>query len=226
MSQRGEFKLDRCGSINNRTAFRQMMEQQRRQAVYLSQPDHPGPVVHPPRLTDDFPILGGIALRAGTGRDQGIHSTLPETLPGRHRYNLLDSQLPRCARQRSREGYLFDPPCSFASERLSLSTNLTVDRQTAQLPIAVRVGADNADRELHAETFLVVGSAARVATPSGKLDATVTDRFAVLENKHLRLSFRRNEFGFGPAELSVCRGDGRQATIAWLPKEQSASHRD
>jgi len=103
-------------------------------------------------------------------------------------------------------------------EKLSLSTPLTFDRQAPEVRIAVRVGADNVDRELTAETSLVVGPATRLEGSSGKLNAAAAELFAVLENEHVRLLFRKNEFGFGPAELFVSGRGAPPATVAWLPR--------
>ena len=47
--------------------------------------------------------------------------------------------------------------------------------------------------------------------PPADSDAAVTERSAVLENEHVRLVFRRNDFGFGPAELFVVRTARRPA---------------
>ena len=106
----------------------------------------------------------------------------------------------------------------YPGEKLSLSTRLSFGRQAPEVPVAVRVGADNVDRELTAETTLVVGPATQLGTSSGELNAAATELFAILENKHVRLLFRRNEFGFGPAELFVSGGDGPPRTVAWLPR--------
>ncbi|MFH1264773.1 MAG: hypothetical protein ABIK89_03555, partial [Planctomycetota bacterium] len=102
--------------------------------------------------------------------------------------------------------------------KLSFSTQITFDRQTPDAPIAVRVSADNVEQEPTAESSLIVGPATRLETPCGTLNAAAAERFAILENEHVRLLFRRNEFGFGPAALSVCGGDGPPAVVAWLPR--------
>ena len=103
--------------------------------------------------------------------------------------------------------------------KLRLGSRFASMRQAAEVPITVRVGADNVDGELTAETTLVVGPATRLETPlPGEPKAAATEQFAVLENRHLRLLFRRNEFGFGPAELLVAEDDGPPATVAWLPR--------
>jgi len=91
-------------------------------------------------------------------------------------------------------------------------------RQAAEVPVSVRVSAENVERELTAETTLVVGPATRLGKSSGQLNAAASEQFAVLENRHLRLLFRRNEFGFGPAELFVSEGNGPPLTVAWLPR--------
>ena len=96
--------------------------------------------------------------------------------------------------------------------------------QTPVLRSAVRVGADNVADELSAETTLVVGAPGRLPPPSGNLRAAATDEQAVLENRHVRLAFRRNAFGFGPGELSVATAGGWQ-TVAWLPRLTRVVHR-
>lgn len=103
-------------------------------------------------------------------------------------------------------------------EKVSLSADLTFDRQTPAMPISVRVSAENVERQLTAASSLVVGSATDLEPPRRTLHAAATEQFAVLENDHVRLVFRRNEFGFGPAELVVCGGQGPAATVAWLPR--------
>jgi len=103
--------------------------------------------------------------------------------------------------------------------KVTLGSRFASMRQAAEVPITVRVSADNVDREVTAETTLVVGPATRLETPlPGEPKAAATEKFAVLENEHVRLLFRRNEFGFGPAELLVAEDDGPPVTVAWLPR--------
>ncbi|MFH1267789.1 MAG: hypothetical protein ABIK89_18895, partial [Planctomycetota bacterium] len=103
-------------------------------------------------------------------------------------------------------------------QTLMLSTRFTPDQQTPALPISVRVGAENVDDALAAETTLTVGRATVPPAASGKLRVAGTDDDGILmENQHVRLVFRRNEFGFGPAELSVASGAGWH-TVGWLPR--------
>lgn len=115
-------------------------------------------------------------------------------------------------------------PVQRTAERLhpgqsrAFSTCISWDRQAKHVPIAVRIGADNIDAEQTVETTVMVGSDLRVRKSSGQLNAAVTEKYAVLENEHVRLLFRRNDFGFGPAELVVVGGTRSPATIAWLPR--------
>lgn len=103
-------------------------------------------------------------------------------------------------------------------ESRAFSTCISWDRQAKEVPIAVRIGADNIDAEQTIETTVVVGSDTRLGRSSGQLNAAVTERFAVLENEHVRLLFRRNDFGFGPAELLVVSDDRTPISVAWLPR--------
>jgi len=103
-------------------------------------------------------------------------------------------------------------------QTLALVAPFTPARQTTSLPIAVRAAADNVDHKIEAQTTLVVGKASRLPPLSGNLRAVATDDFALLENEHVQLFFRRNDFGFGPAELSVSTPEGGRATLAWLPR--------
>lgn len=63
---------------------------------------------------------------------------------------------------------------------------------------------------------LVIGNARVPPEPLQRLGASVDDQFAVLENEHLRLVFRKNGFGFGPGELLVKTRTG-WTTAAWVP---------
>jgi len=100
----------------------------------------------------------------------------------------------------------------------AFSVPFSSDRQAVGIPISVRVSAGNLEAQPTAESTLLVGSAAQFDAPPSRLNAAATDEFAVLENEHVRLLFRRNEFGFGPAELLVVRGGESPATVAWLPR--------
>ncbi len=108
---------------------------------------------------------------------------------------------------------------------LVLKTEFIPVRETMALKVSVLAGADNVDDELSAETTLVVGAKVRLPPPSGELKAIVTRDYAVLENKHVRLAFRRSEFGFGSGELSAATGSGWN-TVAWLPSLGRVVHRD
>ena len=89
--------------------------------------------------------------------------------------------------------------------------------QSPALPVAVRAEADNFEGCLTAEGSVCVGSSIGLPPPSGRLNAEAGLQHALLENEYLRLAFRRNEFGFGPGELSVA-GDSGWKTVAWLPR--------
>ena len=67
-----------------------------------------------------------------------------------------------------------------------------------------------------AKATLVIGNARALPPPLQRLRALVNDQFAVLENEHVRLVFRKNAFGFGPGELLVKSRSG-WATAAWMP---------
>ena len=99
----------------------------------------------------------------------------------------------------------------------AFSTCITLNRQSLEVPVAVRISADNIDAEQTVETTLVVGSDARPPRASRQLNTFVSDQLAVLENERIRLVFRRNDFGFGPAELFVVQGV-TSSSVAWLPR--------
>ncbi|MCR4414184.1 MAG: hypothetical protein NUV77_17345, partial [Thermoguttaceae bacterium] len=61
---------------------------------------------------------------------------------------------------------------------------------------------------------MLVGAAGELPPPSGGLRAAATPECAILENERLRLAFRRNGFGFGPAEIAVKNPAGWE-TVAW-----------
>ncbi|TVS13928.1 MAG: hypothetical protein EA424_20830 [Planctomycetaceae bacterium] len=91
------------------------------------------------------------------------------------------------------------------------------EQQSTGQPAAVRVQAPAIDEALAAESQLVIGSALNLPPDRHRLVVTSDDSHAVLANRFLRLAFRRNQFGFGPGELSVFRGNAWQ-TVAWLPR--------
>ncbi len=66
------------------------------------------------------------------------------------------------------------------------------------------------------QATLVIGNARPLPQPAEKLAASAGEQFAVLENEHLRLVFRKNAFGFGPGELVVKTASGWR-TAAWVP---------
>ncbi len=111
-----------------------------------------------------------------------------------------------------------EPGCSVV-----LRTSFRPHVQALQLPAAVRVTCRDLREPVTLKSSLVVGDSSPLPRPSGRLHATVArgsaspgSACAVLENEHLRLSFRRNSFGFGPAELSVKTGSDWK-TVACLP---------
>jgi len=61
-----------------------------------------------------------------------------------------------------------------------------------------------------------------VPPPSGRLRAFASDQYALLENEHLRLVFRRDPFEFAIGELSA-RGAGGWRTIAWVEHRRNLS---
>lgn len=98
-----------------------------------------------------------------------------------------------------------------------LRAELRPSQQAPATPLAVRVAAENVAEQPSAKSVLVVGADTRLPEPSGQLLAAVTRDWALLENKNLRLAFRRNQFGFGPGEISL-RTPAGWKTVAWLPR--------
>ncbi len=97
--------------------------------------------------------------------------------------------------------------------------------QLPRVKVGVTATADSVADKLTADSALTVGAAARLPAEVGRLSARVEKEFAVLENGVLRLVFRRQAFGFGPAELSVASGAGWK-TVAWLPQLSRLLYRD
>ncbi len=97
------------------------------------------------------------------------------------------------------------------------TVDLIPGEQTLEQEVAVSVRAASAAEPISAATKVVVGAAGDLPAPSGKLQAVATDGYAILENELVRLAFRNNRFGFGPAELAVATAEGWQA-VAWLPR--------
>ncbi|MCL4202341.1 MAG: hypothetical protein KJ000_07585 [Pirellulaceae bacterium] len=97
--------------------------------------------------------------------------------------------------------------------------------QSPTVPVTVRVGASGIAETLTAAGELVVGSSLSLPPDRGGLSAISDDRVALLANRFVRLAFRRNEFGFGPGELAVLRGNAWQ-TVAWLPRLSRLVYQD
>ncbi len=108
--------------------------------------------------------------------------------------------------------------------RIVLRTTFRPRHQTPALDLGVTVRAGDGTKEASLATSLVVGSAARLPRPAGRLSTTATDDLAVLENAHIRLAFRRNIFGFGPGELMARTRRGWR-TVAWFPHLSRLVHR-
>jgi hypothetical protein len=98
-----------------------------------------------------------------------------------------------------------------------LEATFVPSEESQTVGVAATAAAENIEEPLDAEAMLMVGADVTLPPPAGTLRVDVAGDYAVLENEHVRLAFRRNVFGFGPAELSVARDDGWR-TIAWLPR--------
>ena len=98
-----------------------------------------------------------------------------------------------------------------------LSAAYVPPQQTPAVEVAVAVAGQNVEDTATARSSLVVGAATDLPAPSGRLAAASSDEHAVLENRHVRLAFRCNAFGFGPGEIAVATASGWQ-TVAWLPR--------
>lgn len=105
------------------------------------------------------------------------------------------------------------------------TVDLIPSEQTLEQEIAVSVGAASVVEPISAATKVVVGAAGDLPSPSGKLQAVTTDGYAILENERVRLAFRNNRFGFGPAELTVATAEVWQA-VAWLPRLSRIVYRE
>jgi len=106
-----------------------------------------------------------------------------------------------------------------------LSADFQPSAQSPDAKVSVRAKAENTDGELTAESSLVVGALVDTPTTPGRPLAEVTDDYAILANEYVSLVFRGNEFGAGPAELSVATG-GKWQTVAWLPHLCRVVYRD
>ena len=111
---------------------------------------------------------------------------------------------------------------------LVLQASFRPRAQMLRTPATVRVSCQGMHEPITMTSSLVVGAASPLPPSSGTLRATVerggpsaevsrTPVCAVLENEHLRLAFRRNDFGFGPGEIAVKTGSGWK-TVACLPR--------
>jgi len=105
-----------------------------------------------------------------------------------------------------------------------LQASFVPSKQSQEMKTTVKARAENVAGELTADSSLIVGAAEDLPAKTGDRMAK-TDNLVLLANKHVRLAFRRNEFGFGPAELSVARR-GSWRTVAWLPRLCRFVYRD
>lgn len=119
------------------------------------------------------------------------------------------------------------------------SVTLAPEREVFALKIPLRVRAASIGAKIAAETEVQVCPGVELPGPSGKLNAKAADQYALLENEHVRLVFRRTALGFGVGELQVkSEGGTRKAergtpnsefrlpnselvTVAWLPRLSS-----
>ena len=106
-------------------------------------------------------------------------------------------------------------PALAPGQSSTLSAEFRAERQAAECPAGVVVRAANLPDKRSQATTLVVGAATRLPSPSGRLRAVATERHALLENRRVRLAFRRNAFGFGTGEL-LARTRRGWRTVAWL----------
>jgi hypothetical protein len=121
----------------------------------------------------------------------------------------------------------FAEGCSPGSS-LVLRATIRPLAQALQMPATVRVRCAGLHEPITMKSTLVVGEPRALPPPSGRLRAAVVGGLrsagapanvacAVLENQHLRLAFRRNNFGYGPGEIAVKTASGWQ-TVACLPR--------
>ncbi len=99
------------------------------------------------------------------------------------------------------------------------------EEQSTGQSAEVRVQAPVIDEAQAAQSQLVIGSALHLPPDRPRLTVTSDESHAMLANRFLRLAFRRNEFGFGPGEVSVYRGNAWQ-TVAWLPRLSRLVYQD
>ncbi len=110
-------------------------------------------------------------------------------------------------------------------QSIVLRARFTLAEQTTDLPLSVRVTAQNVPDEMTADSHLVVGAAVDVPADTRRLVATVADEYALLGNRDIQLVFPKNEFGFGTAELAVRQGS-RWHVAARLPRLSKLIARD
>ena len=108
---------------------------------------------------------------------------------------------------------------------VALRVSFVPPKQSLDVKTTVIARAENVTEELRAHSSLVVGASEDLPASTGNPIAMVKDNLVLLANKYVRLAFRRNEFGFGPAELSVVR-HGSWRTVAWLPRLCRFVYRD
>ncbi|MBL7043964.1 MAG: hypothetical protein ISR77_35380 [Pirellulaceae bacterium] len=108
---------------------------------------------------------------------------------------------------------------------VTLRADVQPSDQSPDVKVSVCARAENIDGELTAESSLVVGALVDTPTTTGRPQAAVTDDYAILANEYVRLVLRGNEFGVGPAELSVAKS-GKWQPVAWLPRLCRVVYRD
>jgi len=108
---------------------------------------------------------------------------------------------------------------------VTLRADVQPSDQAPDVKVSVCARAENIDGELTAASSLVVGALVDTPTTAGRPQAAVTDDYAILANEYVRLVLRGNEFGVGPAELSVAKS-GKWQPVAWLPHLCRVVYRD
>ncbi len=97
-----------------------------------------------------------------------------------------------------------------------LRTTLRPTKESPSLLAGVTVAADNLDAAPKDETRVVIGSSEALPVPAEGPLAEAKEAYAIVQNEHARLAFKRNTFGFGPGELQVKSADGWRR-LAWMP---------
>ena len=106
-----------------------------------------------------------------------------------------------------------------------LSVEFDTAEQSPATPISIDLTATHLKEPMSQSSQIIIGSSVELPAPGGQLSAIATEDYAILENQHLRLAFRHNEFGFGPGELLAPTSRGWQ-TVAWLPRLSRLIYRD